>query len=228
MSGGGPQGADRGPRVAVDADALAWDKGDGLLPAIVQDAASHRVLMLGYMDRDALAATLDSGRVTFYSRSRRRLWTKGEESGNVLWLVSIEADCDADTLLVRAVPAGPTCHLGRASCFAGAAGSLLGELDRTVAQRERERPAGSYTTRLFDAGTRRIAQKVGEEGVEVALAGVAEDDAALLGEAADLAYHLLVLLRARGQGLAELEAVLATRHAPAAARQDAGEDGSRG
>lgn len=211
---GAPSGlGDPGACNAIDPDALAWDKGVGLLPAIVQDADSHRVLMLGYMDRAALAATLETGRVTFFSRSRGRLWTKGEESGNVLSLVSIEADCDADTLLVRARPAGPTCHLGRTSCFADATGSALGGLDRTIAQRERDRPAGSYTTTLFEAGTRRIAQKVGEEGVETALAGVVEGDDALLAEAADLAYHLLVLLRARGLGLAELERVLAARHA---------------
>jgi phosphoribosyl-ATP pyrophosphohydrolase/phosphoribosyl-AMP cyclohydrolase len=200
-------------RIDLDPDALAWDKGGGLLPAIVQDAGSHRVLMLGYMDRDALAATLDSGRVTFFSRSRGRLWTKGEDSGNTLLLLSIEADCDADTLLVRAQPRGPTCHLGRSSCFAGAVGSTLGDLDGLVEQRDRERPDGSYTTRLFEAGVGRIAQKLGEEGVETALAAVAQDDHALLGEAADLAYHLLVLLRARGLDLAALEGVLAQRHA---------------
>lgn len=197
-------------------DSLAWDKQQGLLPAIVQDAGNQRVLMLGYMDRAALAATLDSGRVTFYSRSKQRLWMKGESSGDVLELVSLEADCDADTLLVQARPAGPTCHLGRTSCFPSAPGGFLPELDALVARRERERPEGSYSTRLFADGTRRIAQKVGEEGVETALAAVAQDDAALLGEAADLAYHLLVLLRSRGLGLAEVEAVLRERHAAAA------------
>ncbi len=194
-----------------DIDALAWDKQRGLLPAIVQDATTHRVLMLGYMDRAALAITLDSGQVTFFSRSRGTLWRKGEQSGNTLQLVAIDTDCDADTLLVRAVPAGPTCHLGRTSCFAQAAGSMLADLDRLVATREAVRPAGSYTTRLFDGGVRRIAQKVGEEGVETALAGVVQDDAALLGEAADLTYHLLVLLRARGLGLADVERVLRER-----------------
>ena len=197
-------------------ESLAWDKQQGLLPAIVQDADTQRVLMLGYMDRAALAATLDSGRVTFFSRSKQRLWMKGESSGDVLALVSLEADCDADTLLVQARPAGPTCHLGRTSCFPSAPGGFLPELDALVARRERERPAGSYSTRLFADGTRRIAQKVGEEGVETALAAVAQDDAALLGEAADLAYHLLVLLRSRGLGLADVEAVLRERHAAAA------------
>ena len=196
----------------IDADALAWDKQGGLLPAVVQDADTLRVLMLGYMDRAALQATLDSGHVTFYSRSRQRLWTKGESSGNVLHLVGIEPDCDADTLLVRARPHGPTCHLGRDSCFEHAPGQFLRELDALVAQRERERPPGSYTTALFDRGVRRIAQKVGEEGVETALAAVAQGDAELLGESADLLYHLLVLLRARGLGLADVEALLVQRH----------------
>jgi phosphoribosyl-ATP pyrophosphohydrolase/phosphoribosyl-AMP cyclohydrolase len=193
-------------------DALAWDKQQGLLPAIVQDAGSHRVLMLGYMDRAALEATLATGRVTFFSRSKQRLWMKGESSGDILELVSLEADCDADTLLVQARPRGPTCHLGRASCFPAAPGDFLAELDALVARRERERPEGSYSTKLFEAGPRRIAQKVGEEGVETALAAVAQDDAALLGEAADLVFHLTVLLRARGLGLADVEAVLRERH----------------
>jgi phosphoribosyl-AMP cyclohydrolase / phosphoribosyl-ATP pyrophosphohydrolase len=201
-----------------DPDRLAWDKQGGLLPAIVQDAANGRVLMLGYMNRDALATTLATRQVCFFSRSRQRLWTKGESSGHVLQLVSLEADCDGDTLLVQAKPQGPTCHLDRISCFACApaaeAGTtFLSELDTLVQQRERERPAGSYTTRLFDSGVRRIAQKVGEEGVETSLAAVSQDDAALLDESADLVFHLLVLLRARGLGLADVSAVLQRRHA---------------
>ncbi|MGS1079543.1 bifunctional phosphoribosyl-AMP cyclohydrolase/phosphoribosyl-ATP diphosphatase HisIE [Pseudoxanthomonas beigongshangi] len=198
--------------MSLERDQLDWSKGDGLLPVIVQDAATLRVLMLGYMNREALDATLASGRVTFYSRSKQRLWMKGEGSGHVLEVRDIEADCDNDTLLVRAVPHGPTCHLQRASCFADAPGSFLAELDALVARRERERPSGSYTTRLFGEGVRRIAQKVGEEGVETALAAVAQDEAALLGESADLLYHLLVLLRSRGLGLADVEALLAARH----------------
>ena len=197
--------------IAIDIDALDWNKGDGLLPAVVQDATTLRVLMLGYVNREALAKTLAERRVTFYSRSRQRLWTKGETSGHVLDLVSASVDCDNDTLLLLAHPDGPTCHLQRASCFPDAPGALLPELSQLVAAREAGRPEGSYTTRLFEAGVRRIAQKVGEEGVETALAGVAEDDDALLGEAADLVFHLLVLLRSRGLGLAELEAKLATR-----------------
>lgn len=195
----------------IDIDTLAWDKQGGLLPAIVQDAATLRVLMLGYMNREALGVTQASGRVTFYSRSKGRLWTKGESSGHVLEFVSIEADCDADTLLVQAHPHGPTCHLQRASCFPAAPADGLAELDALIAQRERERPQGSYTTKLFEDGVRRIAQKVGEEGVETALAAVAQDEAALLGEAADLLYHLTVLLRARGLSLQDARQVLQAR-----------------
>jgi phosphoribosyl-ATP pyrophosphohydrolase/phosphoribosyl-AMP cyclohydrolase len=192
---------------------LAWDKQDGLMPVVVQDACSLRVLMLGYMNREALAKTLETRHVTFFSRSKQRLWTKGESSGHVLQLVDLRTDCDADTLLVQAQPKGPTCHLGRTSCFPDAPGSFLGELDTLVGKRERDRPAGSYTTKLFEAGVRRIAQKVGEEGVETALAAVAQDESALLGESADLIYHLLVLLRARGLALTDVEALLRERHA---------------
>lgn len=191
---------------------LDWEKGDGLLPVIVQDAVNLRVLMLGYMNAEALAATRASGFVTFYSRSKQRLWKKGETSGHVLELVSVQADCDNDTLLVRANPQGPTCHLQRASCFPEAPGDFLADLDALVAQRERERPAGSYTTGLFEDGVRRIAQKVGEEGVETALAGVVQDGEALLGEASDLLFHLIVLLRARGLSLKDAVRVLEQRH----------------
>lgn len=191
---------------------LDWTKDGGLLPAIVQDADTLRVLMLGYMNADALAATRASGHVTFYSRSKQRLWTKGESSGHFLEVVSVQADCDDDTLLVLARPHGPTCHLGRASCFPDAPGGFLAELDALVAQRERERPVGSYTTKLFESGVRRVAQKVGEEGVETALAGVVEGDAELLGESADLLYHLIVLLRSRGLSLEDAISVLRERH----------------
>lgn len=195
---------------------LDWPKGDGMLPAIVQHWLSGEVLMLGYMNAEALAETQRSGRVTFWSRSRQRLWTKGERSGHVLALKSIRVDCDADTLLVQAEPHGPTCHNGTSSCFGDEAGLPLGflaELDALVAQRDAERPQGSYTTALFEGGIRRIAQKVGEEGVETALAAVAQGEEELLGEAADLLFHLAVLLRARGVSLADAVAVLARRHA---------------
>ncbi len=196
-----------------DPAALDWDKVGGLMPAIVQDAATLRMLMLGYMDRAALENTLQGGKVTFFSRSKQRLWVKGETSGNHLELVEIRTDCDADTLLVTARPQGPTCHTGSTSCFGDAPGQFLGALDALVAQRECERPVGSYTTTLFEKGKRRIAQKVGEEGVETALAGVAQGDEELLGESADLLFHLIVLLRARGLSLADAVAVLEQRHA---------------
>ena len=192
--------------------ALAWDKQQGLLPAVVQDARTRRVLMLGYMNAEALAATRDTGFVTFYSRSKQRLWKKGESSGHVLELVSLQTDCDKDTLLVLAKPHGPTCHLQRDSCFPGAPAAFLADLDALVRQREQQRPPGSYTTGLFESGIRRIAQKVGEEGVETALAAVAQDEPALLAESADLLFHLTVLLRARGLALQDAVAVLQQRH----------------
>src|SRR5690606_20484812 len=197
-----------------DIDTLAaidWGKAGGLVPAVVQDARTLCVLMLGYMDRAALEATLASRRVTFFSRSKGRLSTKGESSGHYLELCSMDLGCDGETVLVLANANGPSCHLQRPSCFPSAPASVLAELSALVESRASEPPAGSYTTKLFDAGVRRIAQKVGEEGVETALAAVAEDDDALLGEAADLLFHLLVLLRARGLGLAEVEERLRTR-----------------
>jgi phosphoribosyl-ATP pyrophosphohydrolase/phosphoribosyl-AMP cyclohydrolase len=198
---------------AFDAAGIDWRKQDGLLAAVVQDADTLRVLMLGWMDRDALAHTLSTRQATFYSRTRQRRWTKGETSGNVLDVVDLRLDCDGDTVLVLARPRGPTCHLERDSCFPGAPGSFLAELDALVAGRHADRPVGSYTTTLFDAGVRRIAQKVGEEGVETALAAVAQGDSALLGESADQLYHLVVLLRGRGLSVGAAEEVLRARHA---------------
>lgn len=203
---------------SVDAFASAdWDKGDGLLPAIVQHWRSGEVLMLGYMNREALELTRTTGKVTFFSRSKQRLWTKGETSGHMLELKSLHLDCDRDTILARANPKGPTCHAGTPTCFADASAlplAFLADLDELVEQRERTRPEGSYTTRLFADGVRKIAQKVGEEGVETALAAVVQDDAELLGESADLVFHLMVLLRSRGLDLAAVARVLAARHAP--------------
>ncbi|MDG2536649.1 bifunctional phosphoribosyl-AMP cyclohydrolase/phosphoribosyl-ATP diphosphatase HisIE [Dyella jiangningensis] len=200
----------------LDSAQLDWSKGDGLLPVVVQHWLTGEVLMLGYMNADALATTQATGHVTFFSRSKQRLWTKGETSGNVLALKSLRMDCDADTLLVTAEPHGPTCHNGTSSCFGDGVrpvGGFLAELDALIARRYAERPEGSYTTRLFEGGVRRMAQKVGEEGVETALAAVAQDDEALLGEAADLIFHLLVTLRARGLGLSDVIDVLVQRHA---------------
>jgi phosphoribosyl-ATP pyrophosphohydrolase/phosphoribosyl-AMP cyclohydrolase len=203
------------PLTAADLDAIAWAKMSGLLPAIVQDAGTGQVLMLGYMDRAALAATLDSGFVTFFSRSKGRLWQKGETSGNRLAVQAVLADCDDDALLVRAVPEGPTCHLGTASCF-GADGptgvGFLGKLARIVHDRATADPAESYTARLLAEGPQRVAQKIGEEGVEVALAGVARDAAGCTEEVADLVYHVTVLMEARGFGWDDVAKVLAERH----------------
>ncbi|HXA36520.1 MAG TPA: bifunctional phosphoribosyl-AMP cyclohydrolase/phosphoribosyl-ATP diphosphatase HisIE [Steroidobacteraceae bacterium] len=198
---------------------LDWGKGDGLLPAIVQDALSGAVLMLGYMNREALAATQTTGRVTFWSRTKGRLWTKGETSGHFLELKGIAADCDADTLLILAEPAGPVCHTGTPTCWGesppqSAAQQLafLGSLEEVIAQRIAARPAGSYTAKLVAAGTRRIAQKVGEEGLELALAGVAQSDPEIVGEAADLLYHMLLLLKVKGLSLSQVVAELERRH----------------
>lgn len=201
----------------LNLDTLEWDNMDGLIPAVVQDAFDGRVLMQGYMSRESLAATIDTARVTFWSRSREALWTKGETSGNTLELVSIHPDCDGDCLLVLARPRGPTCHLGTDTCFDSEEPvtpelAFLARLEAIIAQRDQHRPAGSYTTRLLDAGVKRIAQKVGEEGVETALAAVDGSNAELLAESADLVYHLLVLLRARGLTVSELVAQMKARH----------------
>lgn len=195
---------------------LDWTKGDGLLPAIIQDADTHQVLMLGYMNAEALRQTEETRRVTFFSRSKNRLWVKGATSGHHLDLVGITVDCDLDALLVRARPNGPTCHRGTCSCFGeeGATGAgFLAELERTVAARLAAGDEKSYTVKLVREGVKRIAQKVGEEGVETALAAVAGSDEDLRGEAADLLYHLIVLLRAKGLSLAGVMAVLEKRHA---------------
>lgn len=194
---------------------LDWDKGDGLLPAIVQDADDGRVLMLGYMNAEALEKTRESRRVTFYSRSKQRLWTKGETSGNALELVGISSDCDRDALLIQARPTGPVCHLGTDTCFGNdtvPAVGFLARLDRLVAGRAGADPKESYTARLLDEGLERCARKVGEEGVEVALAAVSGQRGSLDEEAADLLYHLLVCLRSAGSDLDSVMSVLLKRH----------------
>ncbi len=190
-----------------------WKKMGGLLPAVVQDDADGAVLMVGYMDEAALAKTRKSGKVTFYSRSKKRLWTKGESSGHFLKLVSVALDCDADALLVRAKPLGPTCHTGAASCFDEPL-DFLKQLDALVAERFKKRPKGSYVTSLFKEGVDRMAQKVGEEAVETVIAAKNKDRDLLLGEAADLVFHLMVLLRARGLSLGDAAEVLRRRNAP--------------
>jgi len=198
----------------IDPATLAWDKMDGILPVIVQDSQTAAVLMLGYMNRDALAATLESGFVTFFSRSKGRLWCKGETSGNRLRLVGVRGDCDSDALLVTAEPAGPTCHLGTDSCFAVEPGGAawLASLERIVAARALADPSESYTARLLQDGPAKAAQKVGEEGVEVALAAVSRDSDGLAEEAADLLFHLLVVLRARDLPLSDVIGRLRSRH----------------
>jgi phosphoribosyl-AMP cyclohydrolase / phosphoribosyl-ATP pyrophosphohydrolase len=203
----------------LDTATLDWEKMQGLLPAIVQDADSGAVLMLGYMNREALAATQASGRVTFWSRSKVRLWTKGETSGNFLEVRSISADCDQDSLLILAHPNGPACHLGTVTCWGKDAPqssaqdiAFLGKLGQIVAQRIAARPEGSYTAKLMEAGLTRIAQKVGEEGLELALAAVAQSDREVIGEAADLLFHTVLLLEAKGLSLAQVVAELESRH----------------
>jgi phosphoribosyl-ATP pyrophosphohydrolase/phosphoribosyl-AMP cyclohydrolase len=199
----------------INSAALDWDKMDGLIPAIVQDAASGEVRMLGYMDRAALEATIADKLVTFHSRSRGGPWRKGETSGNLLDLVDIRMDCDRDALLILAHPRGPTCHTGSESCFGdvGAPGvGFIGTLERVIVSRASADPATSYTAKLLAEGPARAAQKVGEEGVETALAGRCGDDAELTSEAADLVYHLTVLLKARGVAWADIVAELKRRH----------------
>jgi phosphoribosyl-ATP pyrophosphohydrolase/phosphoribosyl-AMP cyclohydrolase len=199
-------------------ETLQWRRQDGLLPAVVQQARTGKVLMLCYMNAEALRQTLARRRVTFYSRSRQRLWTKGETSGNFLQVVDLTADCDSDAILVQADPAGPACHRGTESCFAeagrtsGEALAYLATLEGIIAQRIEERPEGSYSARLYGEGPGRIAQKLGEEGVELALAAVSRDDGAVLAESADLLYHLLLLLKSRGLTLVQAVAELESRH----------------
>ena len=196
---------------------LDWEKSGGLIPAIVQDQNSGRVLMLGYMNREALSATLSSGLATFFSRSRNKLWEKGETSGNRLKVRAIFEDCDSDALLVLADPEGPTCHLGTPSCFGAQTSGpgWLAELSAIVSERASSGDAKSYTRRLLDEGPARIGQKIGEEGVEVALAAVSRDTSACVEEVADLVYHLSVLMEARGFGWGDVVAVLRERHASA-------------
>ena len=203
----------------ADLETLAWDPHSGLLPAVVQHATTGAVLMLAYMNRAALRATLDRQRAVFYSRSRQRLWEKGETSGHTLHVVDIRHDCDSDTLLVSALPSGPVCHNGTATCFGDAPRSaaeqlaFLVELEEIIAQRVAANTEGSYTAQLYASGMRRMAQKVGEEGVEVALAAAGDGDTQVIGEAADLLFHLLVMLRGRQLDIRAVVDELRERHA---------------
>lgn len=203
-----------------DIEALDWGKNAGLIPAVIEDAVSGRVLMLAYMNRESLQKTLETKRVTFFSRSKGRLWTKGETSGNFLNLVDLAADCDKDTLLVTVNAEGPACHLGTTSCFGDLQSrwQFLRDLEVLLASRKGADPATSYTASLYARGTKRIAQKVGEEGVETALAATVHDREELRNEAADLVYHLLVLLQAENLELADVIDILRERHAACEAK----------
>lgn len=222
----------RALRVA-DVGTLDFAKEGGLVPAIVQHAATGAVLMLGYMSRESLVATMTRRRVVFFSRSRGRLWEKGETSGHALEVQELFVDCDGDALLVTAWPRGPVCHSGSRSCFGDPAGDgpeeteILSTLERVIAERMTEPRAGSYTSQLLKSGRQRIAQKVGEEGLEVALAAVSGSEQQVVHEVADLLYHVLVLLAARGVSLEQVHKELEARHArsPAAGTQRAVPDG---
>jgi len=200
----------------IDISAINFAKSGGLVPAIVQHARTRQVLMLGYMNAEAVRQTIETGHVTFFSRSKDRLWVKGETSGNTLSLVSVRVDCDRDALLVEAEPAGPVCHLGTTGCFDDGEAPGVGFLEALAsivhARREAD-PKDSYVARLLASGPLKAAQKVGEEGVEVALAAAAQDDAALTEEAADLVFHLLVALESRGIALSDVVETLRARHA---------------
>jgi phosphoribosyl-ATP pyrophosphohydrolase/phosphoribosyl-AMP cyclohydrolase len=194
---------------------LAWQKMNNLIPAIIQHAATGAVLMQGFMNQEALKATLTSGKATFYSRSKQALWLKGETSDNFLNVRQILTDCDKDSLLIACIPMGPTCHLGTESCFPEqklSQQNFLSQLEQVIEDKKQEDIEKSYTAYLFSKGTTKIAQKVGEEGVEVALAAVAETKDELLGECADLFYHTLVLLADKGIKLEEVMSVLQERH----------------
>ncbi|MFG0456397.1 bifunctional phosphoribosyl-AMP cyclohydrolase/phosphoribosyl-ATP diphosphatase HisIE [Shewanella mangrovisoli] len=203
----------QGPASAELVNNLDWEKQQGLIPAIIQNHLSGKVLMLGFMDKAALQHTLATGDVTFFSRSKQRLWTKGETSGHTLKLVAIDKDCDNDSLLVQVLPNGPTCHKGTESCWLdGNAHPFLNNLAELIASRKGQNPESSYTASLFARGTKRIAQKVGEEGLETALAAATHDKEELINEASDLVYHLLVLLEDQSLSLSDINANLLARH----------------
>ena len=211
---------------------LTWNA-DGLVPGIVQDARTGEVRMLGYLSRESLELTVETGEVHFFSRSRSRIWKKGESSGNVLRLVEARVDCDGDTLLLRVIPHGPTCHTGEESCFFAPPLATRGEpvasvetiaaIAEVIARRDEERPAGSYTTYLFEQGIDKIGKKIGEEAAEVIIAAKNGDPAPLASEAADLIYHLLVMLRAADVPLSDVMAVLDTRRGGATTKAEAGD-----
>jgi phosphoribosyl-ATP pyrophosphohydrolase/phosphoribosyl-AMP cyclohydrolase len=194
---------------------MNFNKLGGLIPAIIQDSETGKVLMLGFMNEQALMLTRETGKVTFFSRTKNRLWTKGEESGNFLFVVSVDEDCDGDTLLIKVRPAGPVCHTGSDTCFNEKNEEdilFLKRLQDFIDRRFREMPDGSYTTSLFSSGIGRIAQKVGEEAVETVIEAISGDDERLLYEASDMLYHLIVLLTYKGFRIEDLARELRKRH----------------
>jgi len=194
---------------------MDYSKMNGLIPAIIQDAKSNRVLMLGFMNKEAYKKTKKEGKVTFFSRTRNQLWTKGEESGNFLYVKEILKDCDQDTVLIKVEPAGPVCHTGNDTCFNEVnQGDIdfLTSLQNLIQERKRDMPDNSYTTKLFARGINKIAQKVGEEAVELVIEAKDDDDNLFLNEAADLMYHLMVLLTAKGYALDDVTKILESRH----------------
>lgn len=196
---------------------LDFNKMDGLVPAIIQDNKTQKVLMLGFMNEEAYNKTLKTGKVTFWSRTKNALWTKGETSGNYLNVVSIKADCDNDTLLIKVNPDGPVCHTGTDTCWGEENDNpmaFLSELQRFIEKRHEEMPEGSYTTSLFQSGVGRMAQKVGEEAVESVIEAMAGNDERLIYEASDMIYHLMVLLTSKGLKIEDLAVELQKRHAP--------------
>lgn len=198
----------------MDIQQLDFTKGDGLIPAIIQDATTNKVLMLGYMNAEALQRTMDEKVVTFFSRSKNRLWTKGETSGNFLHVVEMTADCDIDTVLIKARPDGPTCHTGADTCFdeVNQPDSFLWKLEKVIQDRKANPKEGSYTTSLFNRGINKVAQKVGEEAVELVIEAKDDNEELFLGEAADLLYHYLILLAAKDYRLQDVIATLEKRH----------------
>lgn len=196
---------------------LDFDKMDGLVPAIIQDSRTLKVLMLGFMNKEAYNKTVETGKVTFWSRTKQRLWTKGETSGNTLTVVDIKADCDNDTLLIKAIPAGPVCHTGSDTCWDEKNQNsimFLSELQRFIEKRHEEMPEGSYTTSLFKSGCGRMAQKVGEEAIESVIEAMANNNERLIYEASDMIYHLIVLLTSKGLKIEDLAQELQKRHDP--------------
>jgi phosphoribosyl-ATP pyrophosphohydrolase/phosphoribosyl-AMP cyclohydrolase len=196
---------------------LDFNKMNGLIPAIIQDDKTQKVLMLGFMNEEAYDKTLKTGKVTFWSRTKNALWTKGETSGNYLNVVSIKADCDNDTLLIKVNPDGPVCHTGTDTCWGEENDNpmaFLSELQRFIEKRHEEMPEGSYTTSLFQSGVGRMAQKVGEEAVESVIEAMAGNDERLIYEASDMIYHLMVLLTSKGLKIEDLAVELQKRHAP--------------